>query len=349
MPFSRRFFLHYSGFSFVSLFSSRWGPNIKQLLFSPGREAEKPKKVENPYIDRGKALVGIVGGSEIKEMVREAVSLIGGFEKIGIMGKTVLVKPNAVTGSSNPTTTNPEVVKGVVKLLYEEGAKKVVVGDMSALLTISTKWNMKSNGLAQAAEEAGAEVVYFEDHDWVEVELEGTKHIGQVNVAEWILKADRVINLPVIKTHKYASYSICLKNFIGATHLKQRPYFVDEDHWEEVVSEINQAYVPHLNIVDGTVSMIAGGPRKGTPAETNLILASGDRIAADVVGLGLIKSFGKWPMVADKGVWEQRQIKRALELGIGKGKGKIEVRDKALKGHNRDFQRLVQEVRDYIL
>ncbi len=320
--------------------------SIKQILFNPKGKKINPKKFENPYINGDKALVSLVGGEDIKEMVREAVSLLGGLKKIVVKNKSVLVKPNVVTKDPHPTTTNPEVVKAVVELLYEEGANRVIVGDMSALLTLSTAKNMKKTGLTKAAKDAGAEIIYFEDYDWVEVKLSGTRYIKNIYVSEWIYRVDRVINLPVIKTHKYASYSICLKNFIGATHLKQRPYFVDNTHWEEVVSEINQAYSPHLNIIDGTTSMIKGGPRKGTPAKTNIILASGDRIAADVTGLGVIKSFGKWPMVVEKDVWEQKQIKRALDLRLGVGKGQIELRDKGIKGHNKDFKDLVQKIKE---
>lgn len=139
-----------------------------------------------------------------------------------------------------------------------------------------------------------------------------------------------MINLPVIKTHRSASYSICLKNFIGATHLKQRPYLIDSAHWEELISEMNLAYQPNLNIADGTKSMIEGGPWEGTSADTNLIIASGDRIAADITGLEIIKGFGRWRMVTEKDVWEQRQIKRGLELGLGAGKGEIRIVEKAL-------------------
>jgi uncharacterized protein (DUF362 family) len=345
MNYSRRFILYLGGLSIVSFFSLRCRPSF---LFNPKAETINPPKFENPYMDGENAVVGIVGGENIKEVVREAVSLIGGLEKIDVKGKSVLVKPNVVTGDPNPTTTNPEVLKAVVELLYREGAERVIVGDMSALLTLSTARNMRRTGLTRAAKEAGAEVVYFEDYDWVEVELSDTRYIQKVYVSEWIYKVDRVVNLPVIKTHKYATYSICFKNFIGATHLKQRPYFIDRSHWEEIISEINQAYTPHLNIIDGTTSMVEGGPRKGTEAKTNIILASGDRIAADVVGLGIIKSFDKWPKVVDKGVWEQRQIKTALGLGLGVGKGKIELRDKALNGHNNDFEDIVQKVKRYI-
>jgi uncharacterized protein (DUF362 family) len=84
------------------------------------------------------------------------------------------------------------------------------------------------------------------------------------------------------------------------------------------VAEFNAAYTPDINIVDATTSMIEGGPWEGTPERTDLIIASGDRVAADVVGLGVIKSFGKWEPVVSKDVWEQTQLKTAVSLGLGK-------------------------------
>lgn len=294
-------------------------------LFSRPKRRVQPQRFDNPYKKDGKALVSIVRGKNIMEMVREAVSLIGGLEKIDVKGKTVLVKPNVVSGELNPATTNPDVVRAVVRLLKENGASKVVVGDMSAMLTLSTKRNMERTGIKRAAEEEGAQVVYFEDHDWVEVELPGAKYVSRVYVTEWIFNVDRIINLPVIKTHRSASYSICLKNFIGATHLKFRPYLIDSTHWEELIAEMNIAYQPHLNIVDGTRIMVEGGPWEGTNADTNLIIASGDRVAADIAGLEIIKGYGKWRMVTEKDVWEQKQIKRAVELGLGAKKGEIKI------------------------
>ena len=67
------------------------------------------------------------------------------------------------------------------------------------------------------------------------------------------------------------------------------------------MAEFNLAYRPDLNIVDATVAMIEGGPWKGTPARNGIIIASGDRVAADAVGLGLIRSFGRWRPVTGKG------------------------------------------------
>lgn len=314
------------------------------LLFVRPKEKREPRLREDAFVSKGKALVGVAGRGTVKEMVTDAVNLIGGLERLDIKGRSVLVKPNVVSGEPSPSTTSPEVVSSVVELMYEHGASRVYVGDMSALATLSTKRNMARTGILEAARTSGAEVIEFEDHGWIEVDLPDNEFIKTAYVTEWIYKVDVVVNVPVIKTHRSASYTITLKNFIGCTHLKQRPYLVDSEHWEEIVAEFNAAYAPDLNIVDGTVSMIEGGPWRGTPERTGLVIASGDRVAADVVGLGIIKSFGRWAPVTEKNVWEQKQIKRAVSLGIGRGPEGIRL---VTGGGDGVFTELMEKVRWY--
>jgi uncharacterized protein (DUF362 family) len=292
-------------------------PGLRAFAMEPGKEV-LPRPGANPYVRGGKSLVSAVGGRDLPEMVRRAVSLIGGFGPLALAGKSVLVKPNVVGDNGNPTTTNPAVVEAVARALYEAGAGKVYVGDMSALVRGSTARNMERTGILAAARAAGAEPLFFEDHKWVKVKVEG-KYLKEVSATEWIHKVDRVVNLPVIKTHEYAGYSICLKNFVGATHFRQRPYLVNPLRWEEVVSELNLAWRPDLNIADGTKVMVEGGPWEGRAEEANLILASGDRIACDVVGLAVIKSYGRWKRLLSSSPWEMGQVKRAVELGLGAG------------------------------
>lgn len=323
MP-SRRLFLKLSAAA-GALFTFRSSVAAELLFVHPLRK-ERPRLPPDLFVAKGKSPVGVAASGSVEERVRDAVALIGGLTKLNLKGKTVLVKPNVVSGSPSPTTTNPEVVAAVVRLLYREGAREVVVGDMSALLSRSTLRNMKKCGIRQAAEGAGARVVAFEDFGWIEVALPGARYLKKAYVTEWLYRADRIVNLPVVKTHRSASYSICLKNFIGCTHLSQRPYLVDRSHWEELVAEFNLACRPDLNIVDATVAMIEGGPWEGTPGPAGMIIASGDRVAADAVGLGLIRSFRRWTPVTEKGVWEQRQLRHALLLGLGKGKGQIDLR-----------------------
>jgi tRNA threonylcarbamoyladenosine modification (KEOPS) complex Cgi121 subunit len=48
-------------------------------------------------------------------------------------------------------------------------------------------------------------------------------------------------------------------------------------------------------------------------------------------------------MVTGKDVWDQRQIKRAIELGIGKGKGEIEL----LTAEGDDnFNQLIKKIKE---
>jgi len=316
-------------------------------FFADTNKEAQPVVGRNVFHDRQKSLVAAVGGADVKEMVGKAVSLIGGFELLELNGKRVLVKPNVVGGAGNPTTTAPEVVEAVVELVYEAGAANVYVGDMSALIRGNTGKNMETTGIAAAARRAGAQTLAFEDYGWVKVKVDG-RYVREVDVSEWFFNVDRVINLPVIKTHRYAGYSICLKNFVGATHFSQRPYLIDRNHWEEVVAEINLAFRPDLNIVDGTNSMVEGGPWDGTAVQTSLVLAGGDRVACDVVGLGIIQSFGQWEPLKSISPWQMRQVRRAAEIGLGAGHSE-EMR---LLSHSLNddpsFLRLMEQVRSRI-
>jgi uncharacterized protein (DUF362 family) len=200
--------------------------------------------------------------------------------------------------------------------------------------------------VARAARDAGAEVVTFDDGDWIEVAPAQGRLVKRIHVAKPVYDADLLVNVPVVKTHAYAGYSICLKNLVGITHPRYRPYRINASKWEELVAEMNLAAHPALNVVDATTCMIAGGPVGGTAARTNLILASGDRVAADIVGLALIAQFGQWEKVTSLGVWEQRQIRHAQALGVGiEDRASLALVSGSIEPDTRDFDRLLGEIR----
>jgi uncharacterized protein (DUF362 family) len=56
------------------------------------------------------------------------------------------------------------------------------------------------------------------------------------------------------------------------------------------------------------------------------VIATSDVIANDVVGLALLKTLGTIDKIQDRSVWEQPQIKRAVELGLGvKSRSDIQI------------------------
>ena len=295
----------------------RWRDLFKLLLAKPKTKNINHNSSQNVFKEADKTLVSIVQGDDIYVLIKEGINLIGGLEKLDIKGKTVLIKPNIVNRYPSPANTNPLVIKNLIKILHEYGVSKIFVGDMSAIFALPTRKNAVKSGIWEAIGEEDMTFVSFEEYGWIEVDIPRGRFIKKAIVSEFIYNVDRVINVPVIKTHSYANYSISLKNFIGAIHPQQRPYFIAPDFWDEVIAELNAAYTPHLNILDGTKIFIKGGPTRGTVATPNLIIITGDRVAADIVGLGVIRSFGGWEQLNNMDVWAQRQIKRAIELHLG--------------------------------
>jgi len=344
---SRREVLRRFGLLAPALFLGMNPLGLFRSLFSPsGNVGVWRSAPPNPFTTDDKTLVSIVRGDDVDQMVRESVALIGGIGRLAVRGKTVLVKPNVVSDQPPPATTNPKVVGGVVRLFKEAGAARVIVGDMSAIMMLPTAKNMERTGIAKAAKEAGAEVIDFDNADWIELKPPGAWLTPSIHVARPVYEADLFVNVPVVKTHRNATYSICLKNLVGVTHPRYRPYRVNPTKWEEVVAELNLAVHPVLNIVDATTIMVAGGPWEGPSEKTNLILASGDRVAADVTGLALIKHFGKWDGVSKVGVWKQRQIVHAQELGIGVQDQKlVRLIPSVLQGDRHQFDALVAGLR----
>ena len=295
----------------------RWRDLFKLLLAKPKTKNINHNSSQNVYREADKALVSIVQGNDTYALLKEGINLIGGLEKLDIKGKTVLIKPNIVNRYPSPANTNPLVIKNLIKILHEYGVSKIFVGDMSAIFALPTRKNAVKSGIWEAIGEEDMTFVSFEEYGWIEVDIPRGRFIKKAIVSEFIYNVNRVINVPVIKTHSYANYTISLKNFIGAIHPQQRPYFIAPDFWDEVIAELNVAYTPHLNILDGTKIFIKGGPTRGTVATPNLIIITGDRVAADIVGLGVIRSFGGWQRLKTMNIWEQRQIKRAIELHLG--------------------------------
>ncbi len=337
------------GISIYLILNFRWRYVFRHLYLRPRTKKICTKPVQNIYKNDDTALVSLVQGEDIYAMLKDGITLIGGLEKLDIQGKSVLIKPNIVNRYASPANTNPLVIKYLIQLLRESGASKILIGDMSAIFALPTKKNAIKSGIWEAIQSEDVTFVPFEDYGWVEVDIPQGRFVKKTLVSEIIYSVDIIINVPVIKTHRYANYSISLKNFIGATHARQRPYFIAPEFWDEIVAELNVAYTPHLNILDGTKIFVKNGPTKGTVAAPNLVVITGDRIAADVVGLSIIKAFEGEEGIIKKSVWEQRQVKRAVELELGvSSPSVIKIVSKCICANKRNFDKLIEEIQYFL-
>jgi uncharacterized protein (DUF362 family) len=84
-----------------------------------------------------------------------------------------------------------------------------------------------------------------------------------------------------------------------------------------MIAEINAPFAPDLVVMDAIDVFVDGGPSHGKGAKGNVILASTDRVAIDSVGVAILKLLGSNTAIMETGIFEQEQIARAAELGLG--------------------------------
>lgn len=321
---------------------------IGSLLFEPdGLPVEAQPIPSNPFTREGKSLVVMVHGRDLDAVVHRGFELLGGIDRLGLKGKRVLLKPNVVNDRPPPSTTSPAVLAAVARAVRSTGAAGLTVADSSGIIRFPTTGNLAATGIQRTAETVGAELLALEDHPWVRVEPPGAKSVPRYYVSQPVYEAEVFFNLPVVKTHRFAHYSCSLKNLVGIIHPRYRPSltFLSGD-WHERIAELNLAVHPQLTIADATTLMIAGGPTSGTPARADVLLMSADRVALDAVSVALIRSYGAWDKVAPGLVWDQRQIRRAIELGLGvAGPGHVELVAHSVGPPDAGFDNLAAKVR----
>jgi uncharacterized protein (DUF362 family) len=279
-----------------------------------------------------KAIVGIAGGEDkISVLVGKAIELAGGLGFIN-KGSTVLIKPNLNTGDPHPASTNPEVVYEVINLIKKQDPYRIIVGDRSGYW-LDTIDCMQQSKIYDAAVSAGAEVYPFDDEEWVKVNPKMAQNWENgFRIPKIVNDVDYIISIPVLKTHSIANFSIAIKNWVGILYPKDRtsnlhPYNSNKTVFGNKLAELHLSRLPSFIVTDCTKVFVDGGPTTGRAVDGNIIYATNDIIANDVVGLAILKTLGTIDIIQGSSPWVHPQIKRAVELGLGvKDCQKIEIK-----------------------
>ena len=271
---------------------------------------------ENKFAENGKALLCIEKSAKnVEERAKTAVEAIGGFKKIIKKNDSVLIKPNYVFSYPTPCTTALDFLLAVISQCFKAGASNVTVGE-SAAWWVSTESVMKKFGVIEAVEKTGAKIVFFEKGNWVKVKI-NTPIINYAAFPEEAFNHDKIIFLPNLKTHRLARFTLSLKLAYGFLGIRYRAAQLHFLNLEKKIADVNKAVHPDLVIMDGRKCFITGGPDIGEVKEPNVILASGDRIAIDVEGVKILKSYNAENHLIYENLFQYEQIKRAVELGLG--------------------------------
>lgn len=265
------------------------------LALAARRLLAQPSSPAGPGAGRGPspapqaADVGIVRGGTVEAAVTRAVELVGGIQRFVRPGDVVVVKPN-IAWNSPPelrADTDPQVVRAVVGLCFLARASKVYVFDRT---TSNPRLSYITSGIARAAEEAGARVLYVDEVDgklYKKIPIPGASVLKETLVNRHILESDVLINVPVAKHHSTAGLTIGMKNLMGATGDNRSRW-----HWtiHESISDFSLAVRSHLTVVDARAIMVRNGPTGGSRdflRNTDTIIASGNVVQADAEAAGL--------------------------------------------------------------
>ena len=265
-----------------------------------------------------KTRVSIVRTPNRAEGVSRSVQLL---QSDRITGRGVLIKPNFNTADPAPGSTHNDTLRQLILELQAMGAKSVTIGERSYHLTEKV---IREKGVDRLAAELGVEIINFDDlkpEDWVLVTPEYSHWQEGFRVARPILEADCIVTTPCVKTHRHGGViTMSLKLSVGIVPIRGYPY-MDElhssPHQRKMIAELNQAYDPALVVLDGVEAFVDGGPDRGEKKAGNVMVAGTDRVAVDAVGVAILKELGSNPAIMDQRIFDQEQIARAAEIGIG--------------------------------
>ena len=275
-------------------------------------------------------------GEEIMAAKKTAVSLIktgnrkegvqGSLKALGVnpaKGKNVLIKPNFNTADITPGSTHNDTLTALVEEIWAMGAKSISLGERSYPLTREV---MDQKGVLPLMEKLNVKIIDF-DHldqkDWVEVIPKDSHWKNGFRIARPILEAECLVSTCCLKTHQFGGiFTMSLKLHVGVVPTTRHGFdYMSElhtsPHQRKLIAEINQPFKPALVVLDGVDAFVDGGPATGKTAKGEVFLASTDRVAIDAVGVAVLKNLGSNPAIMNTKIFEQEQIARAVELGLG--------------------------------
>ncbi len=271
--------------------------------------------------NREKSKVAIVKGRDAVAGVAQALSLIGGIERLVTSRSRVLIKPNlgvplpAKTG----VTTEPKVVIALIHLAREAGAREVVVGE-SAVVGFDADTIIDLLKLRGRFEKAGASVISLDQDETVEVEIPHGDVLKKLKVCRKAYESDVLISVPKMKTHFQTGVTLGLKNMKGTIPDESKRIMHrigipvrkrEENGLDRAIVDLNTILSPDLTVIDATLALegFVPGPRLvGNPVRMDTLIAGIDPVAVDAVGC---RTIGQDPA-------QIRHIRLAYERRLGR-------------------------------
>lgn len=254
-------------------------------------EAANPANISKGQMSR----VVLIKTEDRVAGTRKAIDLL---QPDTIAGKTVFLKPNYNTADPAPAATDTQLLEALIQELQNAKAGQITIADRSGMA--NTREAMTSKGVFQLADRYRINAIVLDElsaDDWHLFPAQGTHWSRGFAFARPILNAGAIVNTCCLKTHRFGGhFTLSLKNSVGmvAKYVPGNDYnYMSElhssPHQRLMIAEINKAYQPALVLLDGVEALVNGGPEAGKQVKSNVILAGTDRVAVDVIAIGILR------------------------------------------------------------
>jgi len=286
--------------------------SLSTLAVVPSLRFSGPKAA----VEEKMTKVAVVKTQDRNSGIKQAVGLL---DLPPMKGKRIFLKPNFNTADPFPAGTHNDTLTALIREIKSRDAAAITLGERSG--PPPTQKVMEEKGIFALSKELGFEVINFEDlaeADWKPFNPPGNHWPNGFLVPRPLAEAEYIVATCCLKTHQYGGvFTMSLKLAVGATPKKLMRDLHSSPYQRLMIAEINTAFFPKLIVMDGLEAFVDGGPSTGRKIAADIIIAGSDRVAVDAVGVAVLKDLGSNDAIMGRKIFEQEQIKRAAELGLG--------------------------------
>lgn len=253
--------------------------------------------------------------------------LAGRFTTGDFAGMNIALKANYNSADPFPASTHLDTLSAIVDVLMENHAGSVTMAERSGMgFTPDVLNTLGVTDLAQKKGFAIQVLDYLDEAGYWRKQGAKEFHWKHGYLFPCLFdEADAIVQTCCLKSHRFGGhFTMSLKNAVGmaARFDPETDYdYMRELHGSkyqrQMIAELNASYAPALVIMDALQGFSRGGPDQGTLIEPGVMLASNDRVAIDACGVAILRMHSTTPEISRGGVFEQEQIARAAELGLG--------------------------------
>lgn len=231
-----------------------------------------------------------VSGESPYAITKRAIAQLGGMDKYIAKQDIVMIKPNIGWNRTveQAACTNPDVLKALIEMVLDAGAKKVIVMDNTCHNAEDTYIR---SGILKIGKDTGADVRFADENRLVLHDFKG-EIMKKWPVFRDFLEVDKFINVPILKHHGSAELTIGMKNLYGILGGRRGKL---HRQMGENIADLANGFKSHLVVVDAYRILKRNGPIGGRLSDVELkktVIASTNIMEADVVATDL---FGRAP------------------------------------------------------